>query len=271
MVATAELTEENVDIEPLQYATLSFEDLLQRARKKYQRVIIGIDDLDKHDPAKAKNLLLDAQGMLKGDASFLLTGHPFGLTRDYLMAERGMFDLTLKLEQLDIDTLYLILSKYLHSVRVRPLRQPDDLENPAIWQPFTPETARQLCEKAEGVPRWLNRAGNYVLQKALTLNADQITPEVLQAGFLYMNEQLRGTQGLTAQDYYVLEVLLEKQVLSNDTLTLEDLERMKVKEFSEILPILEGLQQRDLARRSNVDWAIEYRPTPLIQPHDSQA
>jgi hypothetical protein len=51
-------------------------------------VVIAIDDLDKQDPAYARQLLLDAQGLLKGRAWFLLTGHPSGITRDYLIRDR---------------------------------------------------------------------------------------------------------------------------------------------------------------------------------------
>jgi hypothetical protein len=47
-------------------------------------VIIAVDDLDKQDPATVKQLLLNAQGMLKSGAWFILTGHPSGLTRDIL-------------------------------------------------------------------------------------------------------------------------------------------------------------------------------------------
>lgn len=71
-----EAEEETVPVSALQVPTLSFEDLLERALKKYTRVVIAIDDLDKQDPARVRELLRNAQGMLKGGAWFMLTGHP---------------------------------------------------------------------------------------------------------------------------------------------------------------------------------------------------
>lgn len=103
--------ESTVAPEAPQFPTLSFEDLLDRALQKHERVIIAIDDLDKQDPARARQLLLNAQGLLKGRAWFLLTGHPRGITHDYLISDRGLFDLSLKLEPLDPDTSYAMLVK----------------------------------------------------------------------------------------------------------------------------------------------------------------
>lgn len=93
---------------------------------------------------------------------------------------------------------------------------------------------------------------------------DCITPEVLQQGFDYADQQLRGQPGLTAEDYYVLDLVLDKGILSDATVTLEDLERIRAKEFSEILPVLEKLVQLDLVRRLPTERAAEYKPTPML-------
>lgn len=257
-----EIEEEPISITPPQIPTLCFEDLLERALKKYSRVVIAIDDLDKQDPARARQLLHDAQGMLKGQAWFILTGHPSGLTRDILLRERGLFDLTLKLEELDQPTTYRMLTNYLNSARIENIRY--DLNDPHVVHPFTQETASILCERSMGVPRWLNRLGCYVLLKAAELQARDITPDVLQQGFDYADEQLRGQPGLTPEDYYVLDLVLEKGILSDATITLKDLERVRAREFSEILPILEKLVQLDLLRRLPTERATEYKPTPIL-------
>ena len=56
--------------------------------------------------------------MLKGRAWFMLTGHPTGMTGDLLTSERGLFDLQLKLEELDQPTTYQMLINYLNSARI---------------------------------------------------------------------------------------------------------------------------------------------------------
>ncbi len=257
-----ETEEETLPFSPPQFPTLSFEDLLERAYKKYSRVVIAIDDLDKQDPARVRELLRNAQGMLKGEAWFMLTGHPSGLTRDILTRELGLFDLAIELKQLDQPTMYRMLVNYLNSARPKEARR--DPDDPKAVHPFTPETARLLCERSDGVPRWLNRLGSYVLLKAAELHADEITLDVLQKGLEYVNQQLRGQTGLTPEDYYVLELVLEKGALSDETVALEDLERLKVKEFNEIMPILEKLVQLDLLRRLPTERATEYAPTPMV-------
>ncbi|MBE8968033.1 ATP-binding protein [Nostocales cyanobacterium LEGE 12452] len=259
-----EMEEEVIAITKPKYPSLSFEDLLQRALQKYKRVVIAIDDLDKQDPARVRQLLLDAQGLLKGGAWFILSGHPFGLTRDILIVERGLFDLALKLEEMDQSTMYTMLVNYLNSAR--PQKSKRDRDDRYAVYPFTPETARMLCEKSGGVPRWLNRLGSYVLLKAAELKADVITPEILQQGFSYANQQVRGQLGLTSEDFILLDLVLEKGILSDENVSYEDLQRLKVQEFSEILPIIDKLMQRDLIRRLPSDRATEFAPTPFLLP-----
>ena len=263
-----EAEETTVPVARPQFPTLSFEDLLERALRKYSRVVIAIDDLDKQDPARVRELLRDAQGMLKGGAWFMLTGHPSGLTRDILTRDLGLFDLVIELTPLDQATTYRMLVNYLNSAR--PKKAKYGPEDPRSVHPFVPETAQSLCKRSEGVPRWLNRLGSYVLIKAAESQADVITTDVLQQGLEYADQQLRGQTGLTPEDYYVLDLVLEKGTISDETITLADLERLKAQEFNEILPILEKLVQFDLLRRLPSERAAEYQPTPMVVGRESK-
>ena len=257
-----EVKEKSIDINKPLFPELSFEDLLKRALEKYDRVVIAIDDLDKQDPATVKQLLLNAQGMLKSGAWFILTGHPSGLTRDILISERGLFDLSLKLEPLEQETMYEMLVNYLNSVRSQQYEIRDDRS----VKPFTPQTAKMLCERSSGVPRYLNRLGSYVLQKASELNASTITPEILEQGFIHTDRQVRGQLGLSALDMMLLDLVLEKGKLSDENITLVDLQSLKVQEFSEIVPIFDKLLQLDLIKRLPNEQAMEFAPSPLLLP-----
>ena len=257
-----ETEEETVPVSLPRFPSLSFEDLLERALKKYGRVVIAIDDLDKLDPAQVRDLLRDAQGILKGEAWFILSGHPSGLTRDILTREMGLFDLAVELKSLDQPTTYRMLINYLNSARPKNARiDPNDAR---ATHPFTSRSASTLCELSDGVPRYLNRLGSYALIKAAEIQADTVTPAILQQGLDYAEQQLRGQKGLTPQDYYVLDLVLEKGTLSDETVTLAELERVRVKEFNEILPVLEKLVRLDLLRRLPSERATEYAPTPLL-------
>ncbi|AOW98910.1 ATPase [Moorena producens PAL-8-15-08-1] len=251
------------------FPTLTFQDLLERALEKYSRVVIAIDDLDKQDPAKVRQLLHDAQGMLKGDAWFILTGHPSGLTRDLLISERGLFDLALEITALDQATTYQMLINYLASARINKTNK--DESNPDAVHPFTLETARNLCAHSQGIPRWFNRIANYVLLKAADLQAEKITPDVFQQGLEYVSQKLRGQSELTPEDYYVLDLVLEKGVLSDENVTMDDLKRLKTQQFSQVLPILDKLIQFDLVRRLPTDKAAKYQGNPLLLPPSEQS
>lgn len=80
----------------------------------------------------------------------------------------------------------------------------------------------------------------------------------------YAREQLRGQPGLTPQDYYLLDMVLEKGILSDETITLAELERLKVETFSEVLPLLDKLVQFDLLQRLPTERATAYSPIPLL-------
>lgn len=267
IVFQATVEEHRVNPEAPQYPKLIFDDLLDRAMKTYGRVIIAIDDLDKQAPAVAQQLLLKAHGLLKGRALIMLTGHPSGIIRDHLIRDRGLFDLTLELGPLDAETSYTMLQNYLASARRQPV---DPNDEAAAVHPFTPNTARELCRVAEGVPRWLNRMASYVLLKAFDLQAPKITPEVLQAGLTHARQKLKGQPGLTPQDYYVFEMVLEKRVLSDDTITLAELEKLKVETFSEIMPILDKLVATDMLKRLPTERATAYAPMPLLDSGDAE-
>lgn len=263
------IEEETQSINAPQFPTLAFQDLLDRALKKYSRVVIAIDDLDKQDPERVRQLLHDAQGMLKGDAWFILTGHPSGLTRDLLTSERGLFDLALEIKELDPDTTYQMLINYLGSARIKETST--DRDNSDAVRPFTLETAKTLCKRSEGIPRWFNRLASYVLLKAAELKAEEITPFVFDRGLEYVSQQLRGQSELSAEDYYVLDLVLEKGLLSDENVSMDDLKRAKVQEFSQVLPILDRLVQFDLVRRLPTDKASEYRANPILLPPSKES
>jgi len=61
-------------------------------------------------------------------------------------------------------------------------------------------------------------------------------------------------------------MVLEKGVLSDASITLEELEKLKVETFSEILPRLDQLVEYDFLKRMPTERATEYTTTPIITP-----
>jgi uncharacterized protein (DUF1778 family) len=261
------LGEKDLPITKPQYPTVSLDTLLERTQKKYpDGVVIAIDDLDKQNPSMVRQLMHDAQGMLKGRAWFLLTGHPTGMTADLLTSERGLFDLQLELKELDLPTTYQMLINYLNSARIN--NNCTDPQDPRCVLPFLPETAARFCAVSLGKPRLFNRLGNMVLSTAANLQVELITPEVLETGLQSAAPTLRQQAMLTMQEERVRKLLLTRGTLSDDTITLEDLEQLGFRSYSELLPILERLEAADLVHQLNQDDAKAFAPIPLPAGED---
>jgi AAA ATPase domain len=261
------LGEKDLPITKPLYPTVSLDTLLERAKKKYpQGVVIAIDDLDKQNPSVVRQLMHDAQGMLKGRAWFMLTGHSMGMTGDLLTSERGLFDLQLKLEELDFPTTYQMLINYLNSTRIN--NDCTDPKDPRSVLPFLPETARRFCEASFGKPRLFNRLGNTILSTAADLQVPLITSEVLFQGLRAATPKLLQKAALDLQEERVRMFLQQRGSLSDETITIEDLEQLGFRSFSDILPILERLEQADLAHQLNQDDAKVFAPLPLPPASD---
>ena len=263
----AKIGEKDLPITKPQYPTVSLDTLLERAQEKYpEGVVIAIDDLDKQNPSVVRQLMHDAQGMLKGRAWFLLTGHPMGMTGDLLTSERGLFDLQLKLEELDQPTTYKMLINYLNSARID--NDCTDPQDPRSVLPFLPETAERFCAVSLGKPRLFNRLGNTVLSMAADLQATLITPEVLKQGLKAAAPSFLEQAALTMQEERVRVLLQQRGTLSDDTIAMEDLEQLGFRSFNEILPILERLEEADLAHQLSQGDTRAFAPIPLPPADD---
>jgi hypothetical protein len=266
----AKTGEKDMPVTKPQYPTVSLDILLERAGEKYpQGVVIAIDDLDKQNPSRVRQLMHDAQGMLKGRAWFLLTGHPTGMTGDLLTTERGLFDLQMKLEELDFPTTYQMLINYLNSARIN--NNCTDPKDPRCVLPFLPETAEHFCRASLGKPRLFNRLGNIVLSKAADLQAETITPEVLAHGLKAAAPTLLQQAALNALEERVHLLLLQRGNLSDDEISMADLEQLGFRSFSEILPFLERLEEADLAYQLDQNNAKAFVPIPLPAADDESS
>ena len=254
--------EKDLPITKLQYPTVSLDILLERAEKKYpEGVLIAIDDLDKRNPREVRELMHDAQGMLKGRAWFMLTGHSQGTIGDLLTVERGLFDLQIPLKELDRETTYQMLVNYLNSARID--NDCSDRDNPKSVLPFTPDAARRFCAVSLGKPRLFNRLGNKVLATAADLQAEKIDSDVLSQGLKAASRTLREQAALNAKEEQIRLFLEQRGILSDEEIAMEELEQLGVRSFSELMPFLERLEQADLAQQSDRDDATVYEPILL--------
>ena len=189
-----------------------------------------------------------------------------GMTGDLLTSERGLFDLQLKLEELDQPTTYQMLINYLSSARIN--NNCTDPNDPRCVLPFLPETAKRFCEVSLGKPRLFNRLGNTVLSTAADLQVKLITPEVLEQGLRAAAPTLRQQAALNVQEERVRALLLQRGTLSDETITIEDLEQLGLRSFTDMLPFLERLEEADLAHQLSQEDAKAFAPILLPSADD---
>ena len=107
-----------------------------------------------------------------------------------------------------------------------------------------------------------------ILSTAADLQAKVITPEVLEQGLRAAAPTLRQQAALNVQEERVRALLLQRGTLSDETITIEDLELLGLRSFSDILPLLERLEEADLAHQLNQDAAKAFAPIPLPPSDD---
>lgn len=260
-----EVGQTDLSTSSVQYPSISFETLLDRARKKYpDGVLIAMDDLDKKEPRRVRELMHDAQGLLKGKAWWILTAHPIGITGDLLTSERGLFDLKISLEELDEATTYQMLINYLNSARLgERYEEPTD---PRSVLPFIPDTAKLLCKASQGKPRLFNRLGYHVLSTAAIAQSNQITPDILKEGLKKAELSSRDQAKLQIQEKKILAFLKQRGQISDETITIQEMQTLGFSSFTEMYPFLERLEQYDLAYRLNRDDVTAYETIQLSLP-----
>lgn len=259
------IQEDDLPFTQPQYPEISLDILLRRALKVYSDgVMIAIDDLDKQAPKQVQDLLFEAQGMLKGRAWYLLTRHPIGVTQNWLTMERGLFDLHLQFDNLDQETTYQMLINYLNSVRID--NDCTDRQNPRCVLPFTPTAAKRFCEVSLGKPRLFNRLGTIILDSTIEQEANIIDDTVLAHGLAAAAQSLEERASLNWQETRVRDLIHRLGSISDETITLEDLESINFSSFSELISILEKLENADLIHQLPPDQGRAYAPIPLSRP-----
>ncbi|MFN5514061.1 MAG: AAA family ATPase [Cyanobacteriota bacterium] len=260
MVFQGTMSEKDLAPVPQQYPSVSLNQLLERARQHYpDGVLIAIDDLDKRNPAEVRQMMHDAQGVLKGPAWFMLTGHPQGITRDLLTSERGLFDLQLPLTAMDQPTMQEMLVNYLNSARDRQIA----FGAPQAFHPFTPDAARQLCQASQGQPRTFNRFGAAALNTAIEAGADRIDPPLLARGLENAQRTLLDQAALNFIETRIWQLLQEKGSLTEENIDLADLRLLGLGGFNELVPFLEKFSTLDLARRLPQSDVAGFEPVQI--------
>ena len=227
--------------------------LMELANQKYERTIIAVDDIEKKEPDAVRRILVEARDILFSDCSFIITGHPLGVTRDIYTSALRVFDKKIELKPLPSKDLRKIVVNYLNIARE---------EKSEEIKPFTEEALSWIMDKSYGIPGVLNTICFRVLDAAATGGFEKIGEKELFEAIKEVEKDIY--LEITPEMRYILEVLGESGGLSEDT-SFEVLDRLGVHTFLEAIPILENLVQNDLLVKLEDERGLKYVLNPLVE------
>lgn len=227
--------------------------LIKKANQKYNRVVIAIDDLEKKDPSAVRRILIEARDILFYDCSFILTGHPLGVTRDIYTSTLRVFERQIHLKSLSEPELNQIVINYLNTARHEEKQDP---------YPFTEEALSIIKKKSNGSPGLLNLICYRVLDAAAMRGFEEIDKASLVQCLEEIKEDMYYEISLEMR--YLLEVVRETGEFSEDT-SLGNLRRLGVTTFTDAIPKLEKLVQADLLIKLEDKGGIRYIISPLLE------
>jgi len=234
------------------------DELLTRAHRRYQHIVIAIDDLDKTDPRpdeflKVRSLFDGALPILRSDkCAFILTGRSLTVAQDIYGSILGIFSRQLQLQVMKPEELHEIAVKTLNLVRYE--ERPDA-------RPYTDEAVVRLAASAVGLPRQFNRNCADVLEAAIRLGYERLDEATFEACFA--DVQANVAAEVDAQVRQMLYIAQKNGGFSQDN--RKALAELGWGDFIEVLPMLDYLVQRDLMTRQEYSTGIHFIVTPRAE------
>ncbi len=241
---------------PIQNPETHIQYLIARSikRKPNRRLIIAIDDLDKHDPATIRRFLHESRSVLHLDSSYILTGHPLGILRDAYATTGGIFDLKVDLPPFTHNELLEMIENYLAAGRVKGAR------HPKFW-PFSEETAVIIAKHSYGIPRVLNAICYHILNEASKRQLEVIDIQGLRTCWMSVRDNL--LRGIRPDLRNLLEILQEyPEGFNPKDVPDEVFERLNVDSYAVLIARLDEALRSDQVME---DEGGRYRLHALLQ------
>jgi hypothetical protein len=156
--------------ERFEHSDIVIGELLGRANQRYTRVVIGIDELDKHPPREINEIVVQSRPILDMECSFILTGTVLDAFRTVDSSAYGAFEAFVNLEPFSREDSKEIILRNLQAARVR-----EALDGGAV-APFEPAVIDRIIRDAAGIPRAINVICFHVLDSAIEREADEGKP-----------------------------------------------------------------------------------------------
>lgn len=233
-----------------------FLEMLEDCRRKYRRVIIAVDEVDKQEPQPFQSLISGSRATLDTtDCSFIITGGLWAtwVTQNPSRSIYGAFGEEIKLEPFDLTTTRNVIVAYLNTVRKE---HSDD-----TW-PFTSDAVEYIYERSKGVPRQFNQICYETINGAIRREAEGIDKTVVKE---CQRDSGRGKyRNLKEDERFIVDAILQHGgTLSNDSSSI--LVKLEALTVLELYPVLEKLVQQDVLVKRETTRTVQYEIAPSLQ------
>jgi hypothetical protein len=234
------------------------EQLLARAHKRYKKVVIAVDDLDKPEPSQIRTVLDQAKALLRDPScQFILTGRALVAPSDDFSA--------------------LVLELFHSPIRLGPLSA-KDLKQAAVGQlnlfrkqqydglaPFTGEAIEIAAEKSAGIPRLFNRLCRDAITNAMAQKIETISADVFRASLTA--SQARVAVDIPYEHRRLLYLILSRQGISfYKGAEIDDvLHEAQVGRIWDLIPTISELIEKDLLYAVEEGGRLVVRVSPLAE------
>ena len=170
----------------IEYHEHFVDELLDAAikKKKYRRVIIAVDDVERCPNQGTIKAMLESSLDLIRDkrCTFILTGRTLTILEDVYASGLDIFNETIPLKPLSPDQLRLIAIHTLNLVRHRP--------DETSAYPFTDRVIETIASKSFGIPRQFILLCGKMLKLAVESGDQELTPQVFEKLFEQYQDEL---------------------------------------------------------------------------------
>ena len=212
--------------------------------------------MDKKDTPVIQDILEGSLDLFRTgeQRAFLMTGRGFTDLQEATLNNLGIFAEDITLDSMSSEDLRQIAINYLNTVRTTPRQDPD---------PFTEEVMDCITNYAQGNPRQLNCICDKILRKAAVEGCDKLDSSTFEP--IWKEVQKETTKQLTPQLRKLLYVAYRSHGISED-LTNEQLDELNALTFSQLIPLLKTLEQKELLLRQEDEGGFRFLPSKFFLP-----
>jgi len=245
--------------ERFEHPELLFKELLDEANRTYTRVVIAIDELDKHPSRTISELIIQFRPLLDMECSFVLTGKVLDALGTIDSSAYGAFETIIELEPFGKDESREIILRNLNAFRI------DGASDELV--PFNEAVIDLVVRDAGGIPRAINAICYILIERAVELELESGEPAAINPDFY--NQCLSST----GAEIYAASTEKERELIRimRTHGSYLDMQRNLTEYIAEgfypdvSTPVMENLTQHDLLLKTETTTNVIYKIAPTVE------